>query len=399
MLTISKLSDSPRFVPLSLLLALLITISVPKAGLASKEARDPDRATLLVLDDCDDDNKRSTPPHGDTVLLLNSEGQLIRKIRGLTVDGSVVGCRAISVSEDGRFFSVLENAFNRISVYDASTGAKLWSLAGFFRSAVFAEGLVYALGHGGAYAIDNTGTIVKHSRTGGGLDIVFDPLAKCLWIVGMDIKKYSLDLKLQFKVKLSFGISPHAHGAAFSVDVNPDGSVWVACRDGYGKESNANRLMKISPMKPTVRSRPRTMMAWWPPEWPPVCRTDTPGISSLSPATASGRANGSASRSSSWSYDALRRGLLPIAKSHSCAWATMRARGNAGPPAASTNPPAWSKCRWLSATKSTVPGSKPAARNDVRMGSPRTPRRSLWWSSMRSPIPVSTSTRPPGVCT
>lgn len=244
MLTISRLPDSPRFVPLSLLLALLITISPPKAGLASKEARDPGKATLLVLDDCDDDNKRSTPPCSDTVLLLNSEGQLIRKIRGLIVDGSVVGCRAISVSEDGRFFSVLENPWNRISVYDASTGARLWSLSGLFRSTVFANGLVYTLGPGGVYAIDRTGTIVKHSRTGGGMDIVFDPLAKCLWIVGMDIKKYSLDLKLQFKVKLPFSIS---HGGAPSVDVNPDGSVWVACRDGYGKESTANRLLKISP--------------------------------------------------------------------------------------------------------------------------------------------------------
>ena len=33
-------------------------------------------------------------------------------------------------------------------------------------------------------------------------------------------------------------------------------------------------------------------------------------------------------------------------------------------------PPAWSKCRWLSATASTVSGSKPASRRAGRMGSP-----------------------------
>ena len=39
-----------------------------------------------------------------------------------------------------------------------------------------------------------------------------------------------------------------------------------------------------------------------------------------------------------------------------------------------SRPPAWSKCRWLSATASTVSGSKPAVRSAGRIGSPRTPR-------------------------
>ena len=248
--TISRSSDSTRLVPIWLVLALLIVISVPKTGLASRKARDPGRATLLALDDCDDDNDHSTPPGGDTVLLLNSEGQLVRKIHGLTVSRSIGGHRAFSVSEDGRSFVICGNSGEGITMYRTSNGIELWSLSGFFQSAVFADGLVYTLGPGGVYAIDHTGTIVKHSRTGCGIDIVFDPLGKCLWIVGMDIKKYSLDLKLQFKVKLPFGIS---HGAAFSVDVNPDGSAWIACRNGYGKEGIANQLMKVSPQGRLLR--------------------------------------------------------------------------------------------------------------------------------------------------
>ena len=59
--------------------------------------------------------------------------------------------------------------------------------------------------------------------------------------------------------------------------------------------------MQRSPMKATVRSRPRTMMAWWPPLWPPVRRTSTPGMSSSSPSADPGRAQGSARRSSSCS--------------------------------------------------------------------------------------------------
>ena len=68
-------------------------------------------------------------------------------------------------------------------------------------------------------------------------------------------------------------------------------------------------------------------------------------------------------------------------------------------PSAVSSPPAWSKWRWLSATTSTLPGSKPASRSAGRMGSPRTPRCARWCSSIRSPMPVSTSTRPAGVST
>ena len=134
-------------------------------------------------------------------------------------------------------------------MYRTANGIRQWSLAGFFRSAVFADDLIYALGGPkSVYAIDRTGTIVKHSRIGWAIDIVFDSKSKCLWIVGGDIKKCSLDLKLQFKARLpSSIINIYQHGAAFSVDVNPDGSVWVAGRNVFGREGDENQLVKISP--------------------------------------------------------------------------------------------------------------------------------------------------------
>ena len=129
-------------------------------------------------------------------------------------------------------------------MYRTADGIKQWSLAGFFRSAVFADDLIYALGPGGVYAIDRTGTIVKHSRIDAGLDIVFDPVDKCLWIVGMNIRRYSLDLKLQFKRRLPFNIS---NSQPCSIDLNPDGSVWLAGRNASGREGDGNQLVKISP--------------------------------------------------------------------------------------------------------------------------------------------------------
>ena len=153
-------------------------------------------------------------------------------------------------------------------------------------------------------------------------------------------------------------------------------------------------------MKATVRSRPRTMIAWWPPEWPLVRRTWTPGMISSSPSAEPGRAHGS---------DDAQLGLLVgghqarvrarARTSTRPTWATMRARGNAGPPSAVSRPPAWSKWRWQRAMRSIDAGSKPAARSDGRMGWPRTPRWRADGSSMRSPMPVSTRTRPAGVST
>jgi len=245
MFTISRFLDSSRFVPIWLLIVLLIAILAPDSGCAAKEARNPDRATLLALGNWDSSTDYRRPPHGGkAVLLLNSRGELVRQIPRSTANRGSSGCRGISVSQDGRSFVVCDYSTEGISMYRTANGIKFWSLAGFFQSAVFADGIIYALGTESVYAIDRTGTVVMHSRIGWAIDIVFDSKSKCLWIVGGDIKKYNMDLQLLFEVRLPFST---AYGAAFSVDLNPDGSVWVAGRNIFGREGDENQLVKISP--------------------------------------------------------------------------------------------------------------------------------------------------------
>ena len=111
-------------------------------------------------DNCDSDNDHTTPPFGDVVFLLNSSGELVREIHRLKVGWNFSGCRAISASDDGRFFVVCENVADKLTVYETATCRELWSLSGEFESAVFANGLVYALNRENVFAIDNTGTIV-----------------------------------------------------------------------------------------------------------------------------------------------------------------------------------------------------------------------------------------------
>jgi hypothetical protein len=112
-----------------------------------------------------------------------------------------------------------------------------------FSSAVFANDMIYAVNAYNVYVIGNTGTIVKHSRLGG-LDIAVDTKHDCLWIVGLDVKKCNLDLDLDFKAKLT--LDP-THTGGFSVDVKPDGSVWVADHNVHPEYGGRNRLVKISP--------------------------------------------------------------------------------------------------------------------------------------------------------
>ena len=224
-------------------MAVSIAILIPESSLASKEAPDETGTMLLVLEDCDSDNKFSTPPHGDVVSLLNSKGELVRKYHGLDIKSTYSGCKKISASEDGRFFVVCEYAPGKLTMYETATRRELWTLWMDFSSAVFANNLIYAVNRNNLFAIDNKGTIVKHSRLGG-LDIAVDSNHDCLWIVGFDVKKCNLDLQMDFKVKLTLG--PKNSTGAFSVDVNPDGSVWIAEQNVFEKYGSKNQLVKRS---------------------------------------------------------------------------------------------------------------------------------------------------------
>lgn len=227
--------------PFSIFIILVIAILIPTSNTIFASGEASDTPTLLVLNNCDSNNNHTNPPYGDNVFLLNSKGYIVKRLLlSLTTGYNFPGGRAISTSGDGRYFVVCSDIEDRITVYETVTGTKVWSLKGIFKSAVFANGQVYALNNESVFAIDNTGTIVKHSRIGG-FDIVFDASGDCLWIVEQDIKKCSLDLKIMMTV------DPIRHGAC-SVDINPDGSIWVADRFVGRLKSNApkGRLLKIS---------------------------------------------------------------------------------------------------------------------------------------------------------
>ena len=103
---------------------------------------------ILVLDNCDPDFKY--PPFNDVVLLLNNKGEVVNRINGLNICQSVGDNRIISVSEDSHFFVVCEEVANKITAYNLSTGAEMWSLAG--KDATTRYG-------GGRIPIRNTGQI------------------------------------------------------------------------------------------------------------------------------------------------------------------------------------------------------------------------------------------------
>ena len=240
MLTSRQPSNSAKNTFIYLLMLALFLIPGSRRILASEEKPDGHGSMLMVLEDCDSDNKLSTEPYGDTVSLLNSRGELIRVVAHDLIITN--GCGGLSISDDGRFFAICERASNTLTVYETATGIKRWSLLGFFNSAAFANGLIYTTGGGSIFAIDNTGTIVKHNRVGG-LDIAVDTKHDCLWIAGLDVKKFNLDLQLKFRTKLTLD---NIKTGVFSVDFDPIGSVWIAERNIDYESGSKNRLVKRS---------------------------------------------------------------------------------------------------------------------------------------------------------
>ena len=240
-----KYSNTSKQFIIHYLILVLVIIPATRQIFASEETLDDTGAMVLVLEDCDSDNKLSTAPYGDTVSLINSEGELIRVVtHGLSITD---GCCELSISEDGRFFAVCDKAANILTVYETATGRKLWSLSGIFNSAVFANSLLYAYNSESIFAIDNSGTIVKHSRLGA-LDIAIDQTHNCLWISGLDIKKCNLDLEAVLTIKGFEGLK-----VPFIIEANPNGSIWIV-QDVYEQYSRENRLMKISPEGKVLRT-------------------------------------------------------------------------------------------------------------------------------------------------
>ncbi|MHC4205675.1 MAG: NHL repeat-containing protein [Planctomycetota bacterium] len=229
-----------QFIIHSLILATVLMLG-PRQILASEESPDDAGAMVLVLEDCDRDNKLSTAPYGDAAFLINSECELVRKFHGLNITSAFCDFRNISVSEDSRFFAVCERMPNALVVYETATSRKMWSLIGIFNSPVFIKNLLYVTNYDSIFAIDSSGIIVKHARIAA-YDMAFDSARNYLWVSGIDIKKCNLDLEPVMTVEYIKGIR-----GPLLIEVNPDGSIWVAQKDAYNRYSSENRLVKVSP--------------------------------------------------------------------------------------------------------------------------------------------------------
>jgi hypothetical protein len=204
---------------------------------------DPSLSKILVLDDYDPDFRN--PPFEDVVLSFTPRGRAIRKVKDLNICETVGGGRSLSVAPDGRFFVVCENVGKHLIAYDTQSGKQLWIQGGEYTAATIApDGMTYAVISAGTIygdqtvLIDRRGQIVKQAKVGG-FDLAVDPYEKVVWLVGANIKQCDLELNVLHE------LDP-IPWCASSVDVNPDGTIWLAEREHSQVSQSTNRLFKIS---------------------------------------------------------------------------------------------------------------------------------------------------------
>jgi hypothetical protein len=203
----------------------------------------PQTATVVVLDDCDDDYK--TPPFEDALIAFGPNGARRAIATNLNHCQTVGGSRALSVSPDGRFLLVCEEVARHLTAYETQTGKPLWSVDGQFNSATVApDGTVYAIASSGTIYGDRTVMIdqagrITQSGSVAGFDIALDSKREVIWLVGKYIKRCDLQLHLLQE------LSP-IKWCGVSADVAPDGSLWVAEREHRDVAQSTNRIFKVS---------------------------------------------------------------------------------------------------------------------------------------------------------
>lgn len=199
---------------------------------------------VLVLDNFDPDY--DNPPYDDKLTIMSSDGQVETVISGFNICQWVAGLRRLAVSEDGLSFIICQDVIDRndqLSKYDIQ-GNLLWTVDGNATSACFYDDFIYVRGmfldYGDGnrfiWKFDASGNPMISGRTNH-LDIVADPVNQTVWTVGYSICKHAPNLNILFE------IDP-IEWYALSVDVNVDGSAWVA--EGACSTSGENRMLKIS---------------------------------------------------------------------------------------------------------------------------------------------------------
>ena len=104
------------------ILAALTARVIPPAETAAGQIAGGD-AGILVFDNVDNDFRN--PPFNDTVLLFDREGKVKKRLPGLNTSQQIGGSRAVTASEDGRFFVVCENVAKRITAYLAKQEGRI----------------------------------------------------------------------------------------------------------------------------------------------------------------------------------------------------------------------------------------------------------------------------------
>ncbi len=231
-------------------LSLFLAVSAYTAGCTQKKPTQTYAPKVLVLDDCDSDNDTETPPRGDKVLMLDSNGELLNTINGFKIKTRFGENKVISVSEDGRFFAVCENADNKLTIIETSTGQEYWSAtwpSKAINTAVFCNNILYAANPNVVLALDinkKSITEIEGLWDGTWFDFAFDKQNNCIWAGGMNIRKYDMDFKTILNVNSIFDTSI---AGVFSIDITSDGSAWAAVKEAAEKNGLENMLVKISP--------------------------------------------------------------------------------------------------------------------------------------------------------
>lgn len=155
-------------------------------------------------------------------------------------------------AEDGRHFVVCENAGNGLSIYNIS-GRRVSRVDGKFGSARISGDRVYALTRSNLklgsdlVVLDLSGNILRQKPIGGhdpaqkaigSRDLAVDAQRETIWVVGADIKKCDMNLNIVKTLDIIVW-------AAVSVDLNPDGSVWVAEPSHSQVRRSKDRLLRI----------------------------------------------------------------------------------------------------------------------------------------------------------
>ena len=252
-------------------LILFVVFSLVFIGCSRKEPAGTNTGTsstvkVLVLDDCGTASDANEQSKTDEVLMLDSKGNLVKKIDGFQVKENYGENKAISVSEDGRFFAVCEDDARKLSVYEVSTGTEYWSntwpsrsihTAAFFNNTLYVCGTRFIM----SIDVDEIGKkdieeISKYFE-GVWLDIAFDKKNSSIWAVGSVIRKYDLNFEEEFKLGSIFDST---FAGSFSVDLTSDGSAWVAIQEVPEREDLQNKIMKISSDGTILKAVPLDVM-------------------------------------------------------------------------------------------------------------------------------------------